>query len=116
MMAKIDNNFGSIFIGEDVLANIAGIATMECYGLVGMASKGSADGIVELLKKEHLSKGVKVYMEEGVLVIDLCIVVKFGTKISAIAQNIIDKVKYSVETMTGIGVKRININVKGVRV
>ncbi|MGI6703122.1 MAG: Asp23/Gls24 family envelope stress response protein [Clostridia bacterium] len=116
MTAKIDNSLGSILIGEDVLANIAGIATMECYGLVGMASKSSTDGIVELLKKEHLSKGVKVYTEEDALIIDLYIVVKFGTKISAIAQNIIDKVKYSVETMTGIEVKRVNVNVKGVRV
>ena len=116
MTAKIDNSLGSILIGEYVLANIAGIATMECYGLVGMASKSSTDGIVELLKKEHLSKGVKVYTEEDALIIDLYIVVKFGTKISAIAQNIIDKVKYSVETMTGIEVKRVNVNVKGVRV
>ncbi len=115
MTAKIDNNFGSIFIGDDVLANIAGIATMECYGLVGMASRGSTDGIVKLLKKEHLSKGVKVHIEEDALIIDLYIVVKFGTKISAIAQNIIDKVKYSVETMTGTEVKRVNVNVKGVR-
>ncbi|MDD2573260.1 MAG: Asp23/Gls24 family envelope stress response protein [Firmicutes bacterium] len=116
MTAKIDNSLGSILISEDVLTNIAGIATMECYGLVGMASKSSADGIVELLKKEYLSKGVKVYTEEDALVIDLCIVVKFGTKISAIAQNIIDKVKYSVETMTGMEVKKVNVNVKGVRV
>ncbi len=116
MTAKIDNMLGSIIIGDDVLANIAGIATVECYGLVGMASRGSADGIVELLKKEHLSKGVKVYTEEDKLVIDLYIVVEFGTKISAVAQNIIDKVKYSVETMTGIKVKKVNVNVKGVRV
>jgi uncharacterized alkaline shock family protein YloU len=116
MTARIDNALGSIFIGEDVLANIAGIATIECYGLVGMASKSSTDGIVELLKKEHLSKGVKVYSEEEKLIIDLYIVVEFGTKISAVAQNIIDKVKYSVETMTGMEVKKVNVNVKGVRV
>lgn len=116
MTARIDNALGSIFLYENVLANIAGISTIECYGLVGMAPKGSADGLVELLKREHLSKGVKVYMEEGKLVIDLYIVVEFGTKISAVAQNIIDKVKYSVETMTGMEVKKVNVNVKGVRV
>ena len=115
MTAKIDNSLGSILIGEDVLANIAGIATMECYGLVGMASKSSTDGIVELLKKEHLSKGVKVYTEEDALIIDLYIVVKLGTKISAIAQKIIDKVKNSVETMTSIEVKRVNVTVKEIR-
>jgi uncharacterized alkaline shock family protein YloU len=116
MTSRIDNELGSICINDDVLANIAGMATVECYGLVGMASRSSADGIVELLKKEHLSKGVKVYTEEDKLIIDLYIVVEFGTKISAVAKNIIDKVRYSVETMTGIEVKKVNINVKGVRV
>lgn len=117
MTAKIENEYGSITVSDEVLANIAGIATMECYGLVGMASKSSADGIVELLRREHLSKGVKVYTEEeNSLVIDLYIVVEFGTRISTVAQNIIDKVKYTVETMTGMKVKKVNVNVQGVRV
>lgn len=116
MVGKLENELGSITISEEVLATIAGIATMECYGLVGMASRNSADGIVELLRREHLSKGVKVYTEEDNLVIDLYIVVEFGTKISVVAQNIIEKVKYSVETMTGMKVKKVNVNVQGVRV
>jgi len=116
MTAKVDNKFGSIIINDEVLATIAGIATMECYGLVGMASKNSTDGIVELLKREHLSKGVKVYTEEDMLFIDLFIVVEFGTKISEVAKNIIGKVKYSVETMTGIKVNKVTVNVQGVRV
>jgi uncharacterized alkaline shock family protein YloU len=114
--ARIDNQYGSITVSDEVLATIAGIATMECYGLVGMASKNSTDGIVELLKREHLSKGVKVYTEDNTLVIDLFVVVEFGTKISVVAQNIIDKVKYTVETMTGMVVKKVNVNVQGVRV
>jgi uncharacterized alkaline shock family protein YloU len=114
--ARIDNQYGSITISDDVLATIVGIATMECYGLVGMASKNSTDGIVELLKREHLSKGVKVYTEDNTLVIDLFVVVEFGTKISVVAQNIIDKVKYTIETMTGMSVKKVNVNVQGVRV
>lgn len=116
MTAKLDNKFGGIIINDEVMATIAGIATMECYGLVGMASKNSTDGIVELLKREHLSKGVKVYTEEDKLIIDLYIVVEFGTKISEVAKNIIEKVKYSVETMTGMKVNKVNVNVQGVRV
>ncbi len=116
MTAKLTNKFGNILISDEVLAIISGIATMECYGLVGMASRNSADGIVELLKREHLSKGVKVYTEEDRLIIDLYIVVEFGTKISEVAKNIIEKVKYSVETMTGMKVDKVNVNVQGVRV
>ena len=116
MTAKIDNQFGSIYINADVISNIAGSAAIECYGLVGMASKSATDGIVRLLRRENLNKGVKVIVEENLLTIDLYVIVQFGTKISVVANNIIDRVKYSVENQTGMNVKKININVEGVRV
>ena len=116
MPAKIKTEFGDIYISEEVLASLAGLATIECYGLVGMASKNAKDGIVELLKRENLSKGVKVTAEGEEIVIDLYIIVEFGTRISTVADNIISKVKYSLEKFTGLKVRRVNINVQGVRV
>ena len=116
MPAKISNELGNIYISEDLLANIAGLAAMECYGLVGMASKRGKDGIVELLKREHLSKGVKVVENRGRLSIDLFVIIEFGIKISVVADNIIDKVKYSVEHLTGLKVEKVNVNVESVRV
>jgi len=116
MTAKIDNQFGSIYINGDVISSIAGSAAIECYGLVGMASKSATDGIVRLLRRENLNKGVKVIIEENILTIDLYVIVQFGTKISVVANNIIDRVKYSVENQTGMIVKKVNINVEGVRV
>lgn len=116
MPAKTKTEYGEINVSEEVLASIAGLATIECYGLVGMASKSAKDGFVELLKRENLSKGVKVTAVDEELTIDLYIIVEFGTRISTVADNIMSKVKYSVEKLTGLKVKSVNINVQGVRV
>jgi len=116
MTAKIENSMGSVYISNDVISTIAGASAIECYGLVGMASKSAADGIVRLLKKENLDKGVKIHIEDNSIIIDLYIIVQFGTKISVVANNIIEKVKYNVENQTGMTVKKVNINIEGVRV
>ena len=116
MAIKTTNQYGSIEYTDDVLANIAGLATMECYGVVGMASKRATDGFWELLKRENLSKGVKITSTDEDLLIDLYIIVEYGTKISAIADNIIQKVKYTVEGLTGINVRKVTVNVQGIRV
>jgi uncharacterized alkaline shock family protein YloU len=116
MPAKLSNKFGEIYISEDVLANIAGLATIECYGLVGMASKNAKDGLVELLRRDNINKGVKIITEGEDIIVDLFVIVKFGTKISTVADNIISKVKYTLENITGLKVKRVNLNIQGVRV
>lgn len=116
MPAKIRTEYGEIVFADEMIARIAGLATMECYGLVGMSAKNAKDGIVELLKKENLSRGVRVSIDNDAVTIDLYIIVEFGTRISTIADNIISKVKYSVEKHTGLTVKNVNVNVQGVRV
>jgi uncharacterized alkaline shock family protein YloU len=113
----METDLGNIEITNDVIATIAGVAAVECYGLVGMASrKQLKDGIVELLGRENLSRGVEVREVEGELNIDLYIIVGYGTRIDEVANNVISTVKYSVEKYTGIKVGMININVQGVRV
>ena len=116
MSIKVDNNLGSVNITKDVIANIAGSSAIECYGLVGMATRSATSGIVNLLKRENLSKGVKIEESDEGLIIDLYVIVQFGTKISVVAENIIDKVKYNVENQTGLKVKKVNINIEGMKV
>jgi uncharacterized alkaline shock family protein YloU len=116
MTGKLENKLGHISISDDVLANIAGVATMECYGVVGMSSKRATDGLVELLKMENLSKGVKVTADNDELSVELFIIVEYGTKISVIANNIIQKVKYTLENLTGLKVNKVVVSVQGVRV
>lgn len=117
MLSKIENEYGTITIDNEVVARIAGIATTECYGIVGMASKNVKDGFVQLLKRESLTKGVRIHISnENLVDIDLHIIVEYGTNISAIADTIISTVKYKVEEYTGLNIERINIFVEGVRV
>lgn len=115
-MMNITNQDGLISYSEDVIARIVGLSTMECYGVVGMASKNATDGLWTLMKGENLSKGVKISSKDGELNIQLYIIVEYGTKISVIANNIIQKVRYNVENYTGLEVSSLTVNVQGVRV
>lgn len=65
---------------------------------------------------ENLSRGVKVTTHGNEVTIDLFIIVEYGISIAAVAQNIIDTVKYNVEKLTGVTVNKVNIKVEGVRV
>lgn len=115
-MLTISNKCGNVNYSEEALANIVGVSTMECYGVVGMASKNAKDGLWELLKGESLSKGVKINNKDSKLNIELYIIVQYGTKISVIANNVIQKIKYNVETYTDLKVTSITVNVQGVRI
>ena len=117
MECKITNDLGTISITEDVLLRMAGYATLECYGIVAMSSKRAKDGIVEWLGRENLTRGVQLRLtEEGSMDIDLYIVVEYGISIVAVCNNIVDTVKYKLESMTGAKVNRIKITVEGIRV
>lgn len=116
MGARKTNALGEIIIADEALAIIAGVSAIECYGIVGMASKRATDGIVELLGRENLSKGIKVHTQNNEVIIDLYIIVEYGISIAAVANNVIDTVKYNIENFTGMDVKKVNVSVEGVRV
>ncbi|NLL30529.1 MAG: Asp23/Gls24 family envelope stress response protein [Clostridiales bacterium] len=115
-MVGYSNEIGNIQYSEEVLAKIVGLSTMECYGVVGMVSKNATEGLWELMRIENLSKGVKLKFNDNKLVIELFVMVEYGTKISVIASNIIQKVRYSVENFTGLKVSSVTVNVQAVRV
>lgn len=116
MSVKMFNENGNIVIDDQAIATIAGLAAMECYGVVGMASRNATQGFFELLKREQLTKGIKVIANEDKIDIDLYIVLQYGVKISVVAENVISRIKYSVETFSGVCVENVNIFVQGVRV
>lgn len=111
----IETKLGKVDISEEVIATIAGSAAIECYGLVGMASRKISDGVSNLLKRDNLAKGVAVTFQEDNLIVDLNIIVGYGVKISEVAANVMERVRYTVETMTGLKVEEVNVNVQGVR-
>lgn len=117
MKGILTNENGDIIIENEVIAQYAGHAALGCFGIVGMATISMKDGIAKLLKGDSITKGVNVTIdEENGLDIDFHIIVAYGVSISAVCDNLINTVKYSVEEMTGMSVNNINIFVEGVRV
>lgn len=116
MSVCMENALGTICIENEVIARIAGMTAMECYGIVGMAAKNVKDGFFQLLRVESLTKGIQVTVEDNRLFIDFHVIVEYGTNISAIADNMIRTVKYKLEQTLELEVVKINIFVEGVRV
>ncbi|MFW6022473.1 MAG: Asp23/Gls24 family envelope stress response protein [Halanaerobiaceae bacterium] len=116
MEKEWSNEHGKVIIAKEVISKIAGLAAMECYGLVGMSSSKVQDGIANLLGWENLSKGVIVDINDEEVKLELNIIVEYGTNIHEVAHNIIERVSYTLQNKTGINVSSIDVNVQGVRV
>jgi uncharacterized alkaline shock family protein YloU len=116
MDRETSTDIGRLSLSEDVIATVAGVAATECYGIVGMASRRMSDGLAEILGRENLSRGVEVVIEGDAALITLNVIVGYGTRISEVAKNVVDKVKYTVENATGLKVSRVKVNVQGVKV
>ena len=116
MAVKIETTNGIITIDEEVIARVAGCAALDCYGIVGMAAVSMKDGLVKLLKRESLTHGINVTINDNAISIDFHVIVSYGVSISTVADNLIENVKYKVEEFTGMTVEKINIFVEGVRV
>ena len=106
---------GNIKISIDVVSTIAGVATMNCDGVYGMAGTLAGD-IAERLgaKKKNPNKGVKVDMTETNASVDLYIIVKYGVRMPELAWEIQESVKNNIESMTGLTVDKVNIHIEGV--
>ena len=104
---------GSIKISEEVVASIAGLATAETDGVASLAT-GLAGDIASFLGKKTASRGVKIIFEEKNVTIELFILVKYGYVIPDVAKKVQDRVHNAIESMTGLAVTAINVNVTGV--
>ena len=116
MKGRINTDMGSIEVDTEVIKQYAGTEAMECFGIVGMAAVSVKDGIVKLLKKESLSRGISVNIRDNRLSIDFHIIVAYGVSIKAVAENLVDAVKYKIERYTGFEVEKINTYIEGVRI
>ncbi|HCY1811856.1 TPA: Asp23/Gls24 family envelope stress response protein [Staphylococcus aureus] len=117
MTLEISNDYGKIDISNEVIASVVAGKAVECYGIVGMASRQQVrDGIAEILGHENYAKGIKVTENNGVVDIDMYIIVSYGVKISEVANNVQSTVKYTLEKSLNVSVNSINIYVQGVRV
>lgn len=113
---EINEENSGIKISNDVVAVIAGVAVSEVRGVASMQG-GFAGGITEVLSgKKNLAKGIKVEVENEKAKIDVNIIVEYGTRIPDVAFEIQNRVKKSVENMTGLKVTEVNVHVQGVSI
>jgi len=107
--------WGRIEVFPSAVAAIAGHAATRCYGISGMAARGLRDGFAELLRRENVDKGVDVEQADEGLVIDVYVIVQYGIRISEVAHNLQETVKFEVERSVNVPVVKVNVNVQGVR-
>lgn len=117
MKEYINGDNGKVSIDESVVAQVAGLTALDCFGIVGMGIVSVKDGIVKQLRRDNVSRGVNVRFDEnGGIVIELHIVVAYGVSIKAVTDNLMQSVKYKVEDFTSFKVSQINVFVEDVKV
>jgi uncharacterized alkaline shock family protein YloU len=108
------DEIGNVSFANDVLAIIAGLAASEIEGVAGM-SGGLAGGIAEMLGRKNLAKGIKITVNDKLIAVDINMIVTYGFKLHEVSRNVQANVVKAIETMTGLSVERVNVNVLGVQ-
>ena len=101
---------------EEAMQTVASHAAQDCYGVVDLVSRRFSDNISQLLGKNQLGKGALVQTVDDLIYVELFVVLKLGVNIEAVKKSLADAVKFSLETFTGMRVKRVHVNVVGIRV
>lgn len=116
MNLKIESDLGNIELQEDILKILAGAAATECYGVVGMASQHFfRDGLTELLRQDNYQKGIRLTVKDGIVHIDLFVIISFGVRVSEVVHEIQKKVQYDLEKALQIQVGSVNVFVQDVQ-
>lgn len=109
-MIELKNEKGSVFVSDTALSSITGAAATSCFGVKGMAYRSMTDGLVHLLRREAMSKGVNViYHEDESITIELHIIVENGVNIPAVCHSIMNEVRYVVNKNTGAEVRSVDV-------
>lgn len=112
-----ETEHGKIIIDSKVIAQYAGSVAVESFGIVGMAAVNMQDGLVRLLKRDHISHGIHVSIDENNgIYLDFHVIISYGVSIDSVTSNLMESVKYKLKAFTGLDVKKINIYVEGIRV
>ena len=109
-MIRRETARGEIVVLSDVITTLAGAAATNCFGVKGMAKRSMSDGLVHLLKREAMGKGVLItYGPEGEISVELHIVVDYGVNLTALTTSIIDEVRYKIERAIGEKIKTVSV-------
>lgn len=109
-MIQLNSEQGAVSISSAVFSNITGIAATNCFGVKGMAYRSMTDGLVHLLRREAMSKGVSItYNEDSTISVELHIIVENGVNLPAVCSSIMNEVRYVVTKNTGVEVKAVDV-------
>jgi len=109
-LVTIQNNDGKIIIAREVFTYLTGEAATNCFGVKGMTVRSVTDGLVHLLRRESMGKGVHVtYNDDGTISIELHIGVDAGVNIPVVCNSIKNEVRYKLESATGIKVFTVDV-------
>lgn len=109
-MIELKNEKGSVFVSDTALSSITGAAATSCFGVKGMAYRSMTDGLVHLLRREAMSKGVSItYHDDNSISIELHIIVENGVNLPAVCKAIIDRLRYDVTRITGVTVRSVHV-------
>ena len=114
-MPEQETSYGQIDISPAAVITVVSQSVHQCYGVVGMASKGFANGIAQLLSRDTSKKGIEVKIEEDGITVDVYVIVEYGIRIRAVAESIQNSIKFHIERTLGQTVKAVNVYVQGLR-
>lgn len=106
---------GRIEVSPAAIASVVSEAVQTCYGVVGTVPKNFATGLVDKLSADR-KRGVEVQVREGEVVVDLYVVVEYGTRVSSVAESIKHVVKYQIEKILELPVAKVNVHIQALRV
>lgn len=110
------SRLGRIEVSPAAVAGLAAAAVLECYGVVGMARPAFYSCVTDVLQRDHHRRGIEVKVEDQRIVIDLYVVLEYGVRISEVAHNIMENVKFRVEKALSVPISEVNVHVQGLRV
>jgi uncharacterized alkaline shock family protein YloU len=110
------NQAGKIDVSPLAVAAIAAEAVSECYGVVGLASRSFRESLLTALRRPPITKGIRVRLDDDAVVVDLYVIVEYGTRVATVASNVIDAVRFRLERSLGTSSLHINVFVEDVRV
>ena len=114
-MSDVTNPLGNVYVSHRAIATIVCQSVLESYGVVGLAAKNFAEGIAQVLVKDP-TRGVDVHFDGKTIMIEVFIIVEYGTRIKSVAASVADSIRFQVEKSIGLPVTQVNVHVRGLRI
>lgn len=111
-----DAPLGRIDVSRRAVATIVAGAVLSCYGVVGLAPRGLRDGLGQALRRDLAHRGIEVRLSDDGILIEVSVIVEYGTRITEVGRNVAETVRFAVERALGLPVKHVAVNVQGIRV